>query len=249
MELSINPIQTFKSRAYPIKKFVIATPHGRLTVSEASRRDYRKRRFLEKLTKMLCRNYATLTNDPGWLMFNDPSMANECNRYVKHYTKDIQKRLNTNDENITLLLAKDRKNKVQGVCFAYGMDSVPGSGDACYIEALAVNKPYRGHKVGRYMMEAVLNSAKNTFTDAFLTGEILAKGFYERLGFKTLSHSDYSQRTVAQYIARQRFDYPKYIEFFTKPLQENKPRWFVKSAEEIDKEDAKSLAELLKNLV
>ena len=98
-------------------------------------------------------------------------------------------------------------------------------------------------------MEGVLNSAKNTFTDAFLTGEILAKGFYEKLGFKTLSDSDYSQKTVADYIARQRYDYPKYIEFFTKPLQEDKPRWFVKSAEEIDKEDAKSLAEMLKSLV
>lgn len=250
MELSINPNQSFKSRAYPIKSFVVSTPNGKLTISEAGRRDFRKRKFTEKLAKMLCRNYASLTNDPSWLKFNNPAFSDECNRYIRRYSRDLQKRIKMNDENTTLLLVKDKKNKLQGACFAYGFNDVPGAQDnVCYIEALAVNKPYRGFNIGRILVEKVLDSAKNRFTDTFLAGELLAKGFYKKLGFKPLSENNYDQKTVIDYISRQRCDYPKYVDFLTKPLQEDKPRWYENSAKEIDKEDAKYLAEMLKTLV
>ena len=130
---------------------------------------------------------------------------------------------------MTLLLVKDKRNKIQGACLSYGYDRIPNTkGLVCYIDSIAINPVFRGLKIGKMLIEKTLESAQNSFTDAFLTGDRSAYGFYKKLGFEPLSDSIKGQKEVIDFLSKRRNDYPKYIEFFTKPLQNSEKRWYDK---------------------
>ena len=67
---------------------------------------------------------------------------------------------------------------------------------------------------------------KNTFTDMFLTGELLARKFYEKIGFSQLDKKDPAQRYYINYLNTARKDEMEYLIPFNKPLQKDEPRWF-----------------------
>ena len=64
----------------------------------------------------------------------------------------------------------------------------------------------------------------------FLTGEVLAKDFYKKLGFSELNKNEKSQRCFINFLEKTRENEMKYLIPYTKPLQDNKPRWFSKFA-------------------
>ena len=49
-----------------------------------------------------------------------------------------------------------------------------------------------------------------------------------------LSKQDKSQQKVINFIALDRFDYPKFVDFLSKPLKPNQERWYNRVAEVID---------------
>ena len=234
--MKIDSIQStnFKSKAYPVAPFVIKTRRGKLTVAEASNRDLKKDCFFLKLTRFFAKNFASLTNDPNWQVFKNGYGANydeAIRELVRYYSAKIKAK----DENLTLLLAKDKRNKIQGACLSYGYDRMPNANDkACYIDSIAVNPAYRGFNVGTVLMEKTLDSAKNNFTDAFLTGDKQASGFYANLGFQALDREDEAQRVIIDYISKRRFDYPKYIDFFNLPLKYDAKRWYEITSKELE---------------
>ena len=101
----------------------------------------------------------------------------------------------------------------------------------CYIEALAVDNRFRKCNIGETLLNTTLEANKNTFTDVFLKGENLARGFYKKMGFEIMDKAKPNQKETVQMLAAQGEGYPEYITFFTKPLQENQPRWYEKIAE------------------
>lgn len=149
--------------------------------------------------------------------------------YLRHIIKN-------DDGNMTLLLAKDKRSKIQGACLSYGYDLVDGSKDyILYVDSIAVNKTFRGAKLGKKMMQKTIEANKDnsSFTDVFLVGEKGALGFYKKLGFVNLIKKDPAQCKVSNFIALDREDYPKYVDFLTLPLKPEQPRWYSKVAQKI----------------
>ena len=233
MKISINTQVNFQSKANPIKPFTLKTKQGRLNVAEVSQRDLKREGFIEHLTRFFCKNFASSTNDPAWKIFikhNSLNYGEDIQHLIRYYTSKIK----YGDENMTLLLAKDKRNKIQGACLSYGYDKIPNAKDrTCYIDSIAVNPKYRGFKLGKIMMEKTMESAQNKFTDAFVVGDRVAAGFYEGLGFKSLNKDEEAQNTIINYIARRRSDYPNYVELYTKPLRELSERWYNDCAKEL----------------
>ena len=128
---------------------------------------------------------------------------------------------------MTLLLVKDKRNKIQGACLSYGYDKIPNTKDTvCYIDSIAVSRAYRGFNIGKILIEKTMESAKNKFTDIFLAGEKQAHGFYKNLGFKSLSAETEEEKKIMDYISKRRSDYPEYVELFTKSLNESEKPWY-----------------------
>ena len=234
MNIDINTNLVFTSSANPVKPFVIRTKRGKLNVAEVTTRDLKREGFMQALTKFFCKNFASLTKDPAWKVFRTGTAfqyEQALNDFINYYGVKIRKR----EDDMTLLIAKDKRNKIQGACLSYGYTKIPNlNNTVCYVDSIAVNPTYRGFNIGKVMLEKTLDSAKHQFTDAFLAGDRCAYGFYKKLGFEPLKEEFEHQKKVIDYLSKRRSDYPKYIEFLTKPLQENSPRWFNEIKGELD---------------
>jgi len=234
--MQIHNSVTFTSRANPVKPFIIYTSKGMLHFKEPSMRRIHSRGFIKNLAMFFCKNFASLTNDPFWKPFGKAKLSKEYKQHFKAQVAYFKKILHSSDDDITLLLATDKKNKIQGAILSFGFEDVPGCKKSVYyIEDLAVNPKYRKNGIGKVLIEKTLDSVKNVFTDAFLTGEVLAEGFYKRLGFNHLNPADAAQKSVIDYLAKIREDFPNYVSFLTKPLQQSKPRWYNTLDGKLDK--------------
>ncbi len=225
----------FTSRLNPIKPLTIKTKWGKLMLSEATKNEYTQRGFAEKLSRFFSKNFASNTDDPCWLIYNDKSKKHIKNSMIKTFANDIKSIFKNDDGNMTLLLAKDKHNKIQGACLSFGYNLTDSSNKyTLYIDSICVNNPFRGFKLGKIMLNKTLKAnEKSNFTDAFLTGEKKAAGFYTKNGFSELNPTDKNQKKVIDLIAEDRIDYPEYIQLFSKPLKPEQPRWYDKASLEI----------------
>lgn len=223
----------FTSRICPIKPSVVNTKWGKLTLEEVKPIDIIQKGFFENLAAFFGKNF----NSPGWQIFKDPTKKSELNMVIENFAQNLKALFKNNDGNLTLLVARDKQKRIQGACLSYGYDLVPNSKDyTLYIDSICVNRPYRGFSLGKKMLQKILdaNSKNSSFTDVFLTGEKNACGFYKKMGFSPLSKQDKSQQKVINFIALDRFDYPKFVDFLSKPLKPNQERWYNRVAEVID---------------
>lgn len=228
MDIRISANLNFQSKAYPVKPFVIKTRSGKLNICEVSQKDLRQKGFIFNLTKFFCKNFASLTKDPNWKIFERPR-SNDYERMLYDFSKYYKAKIKRKSDDMTLLLAKDKRNKIQGACLSYGYDRIPGAEETtCYIDSIAVNPAYRGFDIGTMLIEKTIESAKNKFTDVFLTGDREAFSFYEKLGFIPMDEYNADQKAVIDFIRKRRMDYPKYVELFTQPIQNSEKRWYEK---------------------
>ena len=227
----------FTSRQNPIKPFEIETKRGKLRISEI---DYDKDvtpKFIDKITKFFCDNFSQYTKDNFWLRYRygTPEEKEQHTKLLKDYYTDIFTSKD-NEQNVTLLVATDENNEMQAACLSYGCHEIPNCLDtALYIDSVAVNDEYKKYGVAKEMMKRTLDANKNTFTDSYLTSTTMANEFYEKLGYKKLDPEDEAQKAVLEYVSNHRYGYPEHIMPYTMALQEDKPRWFEKSAEAIEK--------------
>lgn len=225
--MKVNKIHSpnnFQSKNNPIKPFVINTKVGRLFVSETPIEEFKDRKFLRKILRFFIENFASSTKDPYWLRFKDTSNRG---RMIDFYEDYMRPTINKDDGNMSLLVARDKTGKLCGACWSHSYRQIPEAQETtCYIEALAVDKKYRGCRLGERLLNVTLNANKKTFTDVFLRGEMYAVGFYKRMGFDVMSESIPAQQPVMKILAEMGEGYPDYIKFFTKALQPSKPRWF-----------------------
>lgn len=229
----------FTSRLNPIPPSIIKTKYGDLTLQEITKSEMKSKNFLEELAKFFCKNFASNTNDPSWLEYNNVSkhVKNLREKSISNYFKSIFKH---DDGNMTLLLAKDNHNKIQGACLSLGYNLVEGI-EKCtlYLDSIAVNREFRGFNIGKTMMQKTISAnskASSKFTDIFLVGEKKARKFYDKLGFSSLDNNDKDQQKVAKVIQLDRQDYPDYVDFLNLPLKKDEPRWYSKAAKIIKDE-------------
>ena len=225
----------FKSRLNPIKPFTYKTSAGNLRIYEPSEKEIQDSNFIPKMVDFFFKNFKSYTKGPYWLKFNNAEFADEFRKFKALYYPIYENLFNNDDGHLTILLAKNEKQEICGGCLSYSFDEVPSAKDTTlYIDSLAVNKEYHKFGLGKILLEKSIDAGEKHFTDVFLYGEKLAEIFYKMLGFKPLNPEQKSQKTVIDYIAKQRSDYPDYVILFQKPLQLDKIRWYTLSANAID---------------
>ena len=228
---------SFTSKVNPVKPYKISTSMGDISIAEVNLGEELTPKLIKKINRFFCDNFSKDTKDEHYMKYRTGTLLERKlseAEFEKHYS-DIFNNSELRD-NTTLLLAKDSKNKIQGACLSSPYYEVPQSNkNTLWIDSLAVNDMYRKEHIASELLNTTLNVNKNSFTDAFLTGTIFAKGFYKRLGFKPLDRRNKAQKTVYDYLKSKRYDIPKYVIPFTKPLQKDKPRWYEVCAGIINK--------------
>lgn len=235
MEIRLQPQrQNFTSRLNPIKPFKIRTQYGPLTFAEPTLSQLRDKSFLRNLTKFFCDNFASKTEEPGWLVYKDPKNSHIAATILETCLTHYKSKLLNPKGDLTLLVAKDKFNNIQGACLAYGYDEVPNAEKTVYyIDSIAVNPRFRGHNIGKILLNKSINSIQNKFSDIFLIAENMALGFYNKLGFDHLNSNCADQKVVIDFLAKDHLCFPKYVSFLTKFLQIDRPRWYVETAKAI----------------
>lgn len=239
MQITSNtPKVEFTSRLNPVPPSVMHTVKGKITIYEATKDEIKRNGFAQKLMRFFCKNEASISNHPVLQIFNEPGKTDLCNQIVKVLSDKLKNLLKYDDGNLTLLLAKDKKNKLCGACLSYGYDEIPSvEATTCYIDCIAVDSGFRGLKLGKTMMDKTIQSAQNIFSDMFLKAEVNALGFYKSLGFEELSEMSPNQKKVIDYIVTETLgtgDYQKFLKLCTKPLQKDKSRWYDLASKNIN---------------
>lgn len=226
--LSSTQNLNFSSRNNPVKPFTLKTKAGNLSCFEIPAKKLCNSPKLYEISHFFCKNFASLTEDPYWLSYNKPYNKESIARGFFNY---LNSKILRDDGNLTMLVAEDENNIVQGACLSYTYDALPSTiKNLCYVDSIAINPEFRKNNVAKILLEKTGDINKRTFTDIFLTGEVLAKDFYKKLGFSELNKNDKSQRCFINFLEKTREGEMKYLIPYTKPLQDNKPRWFSKFA-------------------
>ena len=225
----------FTSRANPIAPLLVDTKIGKIKIYEI---DYDKDvtpKFMRKITHFFCKNFSLDTPDPFWQKyktFNPIKKFKMFKTFFNYYANKILK--SERPEHVTILVAKDEKNKLHGVCLAYACDEIPGAiNSALYLDSIATSKKYRGKGLAKIMMQEIHKANAKSFGDSFLTAAIESKEFYEKLGYQLFNTENFEQSKVLEFIAQNRTDYPKYMEPYNLPLNKNSGKWFTESVEAI----------------
>lgn len=235
VSINTNNNLNFGSINNPVKPFKVATKYGTLAVSEV---DYSKDltpKFIRKLTRFFLYNFSDKTNDGVRLQYRygTPEEKSEyLEMFVKLYTRIF------NDEtlqpDLTLLVAKDKKGRIQGACLTHANLEIPDSyNTTLYVNSIATNEKYRGNDLAKLMLEKSLDANKTTFTDVYLTSANASNPFYEKLGFVKLNPNNFYEKVILSYVEQTRRDYPEFVTPYHKPLQPNRPRWYRMCADRL----------------
>lgn len=218
---------SFTSLNNPVKKFNIFTPKGKLHVQEVRLKE-KSVDFSFNISKFINENFIDGASDPLWKEFLKPEkeilLSGKNERYAK-YLRDVFK---NDDGNTTLLLARDGQNWIKGAILSLTYNDPASLYDPklCNIEAVCVDKDYRGFGVGKKLMEKTMQSAKNAFTDAVLTGYNKAVPFYKKLGFQILTQDSRKNMYFYKELQKEREDIPRYTQLMFKPLQPKNQRFY-----------------------
>lgn len=218
---------SFGSLNNPIKHFRIHTPKGRLNVNEY-RLKPKSVNFSFDVSKFFNDNFLENSTDPLWKEYLKPEnklrYLGKNQRYAK-YLRDVFK---NDDGNTTLLIARDSQNKIKAAVLSLGFDEPVSLVDPklCNLEAIAVDKDFRGFHIGKRLLEKTLQSAQNAFTDVVLTAYEKAIPFYEKMGFKILPQNTVKTDFFYKEIQKERDDIPKYVQIMSKPLRSDEQRFY-----------------------
>jgi len=226
----------FTSRCNPIKPYIVKTKAGELIrIYEPAKEELQSEGFIENLINMFCRNFKKDTNDPAWLRFQNPNFAEAFMKFKRNFVDEIKTLIEYDNGHVTILAVKNQQGKLCGGMISHGFDEIPKmKNSVLYIADIAVDSKYRHMGIAKSLIEETAKAEKKDFTDIFLVGEKTAAGFYEGIGFEKLKGNNKSQNAIMEYMKSIRFDYPDYVNLYTKPLQQDKPRWYNKAAEIIN---------------
>ncbi len=216
---------SFTSRYNPIKPFTIRTKEGKIYVSETSVEKALTPKFVDKINRFIIKNMSEATNYEFYTKYKTGTLKERreveeiCRAHLLEVFNDTKLK-----NNITLLLAKDNKNRLQGICMSYPNVEMDSIEDTLYIGSLAVNKKYRKSHIGTRLLNATINANRNSFTDVFLTANVRAKRFFSENGFSTFNEKN----EVENFILGAYSEVKEYAIPLTMPLQTDKPRWYEK---------------------
>lgn len=228
----------FKSLNHPIKPFTIKTMGDEIKFKEIdyTRKTY-KSKFLKEIGSFFLDNFANQSSHPFWKQCRKGTAdfnKNTYGDYLKTCMTDIYKQDFKNPDT-TVLLGRNKHKKLTAAIITTPLNLSPITKDSetLYVDSLAVNKKYRGKHIAETLLNKVIDSSKNDFSDSFLVAYNESMPFYEKQGFKHLDEASPQQRVIIKDLAKQRIDYPQYASFVNKPLDETKTRWYDKFTKQL----------------
>ena len=219
---------SFGSKVNPIKPFTVLTKEGKMYFSEVNIDKAINPKLMTKMNRFFLKNISAATESQLYNKYKTGTLKErkETENEFEKYFLEIFNNKKIKD-NITLLLAKNNKNRICGMCLSYPYLNMPDcTEDTLYIDSIAVNKKYRRTNIATKLLETVLNANKNSFTDAFLMGNVCAKNFFRKNGFSSLNKENQEEKFISEYLDSN-YDINHVIPF-TKPLQTDNPRWYEK---------------------
>lgn len=224
MKVSVKNYSTinFKSRNNPVTPFVINTQKGNLFVKEFREADAKSQKQSEKLAKFFVDGFISNTKDPWFLSLKDQNNKNKYKDAIKHFGEYYSSMFKKDDGNLTILVARDYKNKLCGAVVTNTLNEA-GVVDSqtCYVDSIAVDPVYQKQGIGKLLMEKAISCSKDIYTDSFLASDNMAVAFQERNGYKALDYTNPSERKIIDKINAIRGDYPEYVTFMHKTLKNN----------------------------
>ncbi len=213
----------FKSKNYPLSPFTIKTQTGKkLFAQEMNICDLDN--TLDFLLDVL------LKSVKSWEHLRNPSQeAREM--HLKYLKKFLTNCINKEDGNSTILIAKDQEGKIKAFVDMQYFDEIDilakdGFKDlkTGYIQNCYTDLEYRNQGVGKIMLNKILTTAQNYFTDVFLCSEIAAQRFYEKNGFSLLDKSNLTIKKVTDYILKIKNEENSVIPM-SKSIDPDNPWW------------------------
>lgn len=229
MNISNNTSLNFKSLNNPVKPFKVQTSEGEISFKEINYNKKPRKPLLKEVSTFFLDNFAATSSHPYWEKCRkggEQFDEDEYDFFIECDMDNYKKTLENPDT--TVLLGRDKGHKLVSAVFAHPLEETPIINDdnTLYIDSIAVDKKYRGNNVGKKVLENVIESTKNRYTDTFLVAYNESVPFYEKDGFKKLDSNDKNQKAVIENLAETRKDFPQYASFMTKPIDEIQSRWY-----------------------
>lgn len=180
MNINFSNTQSFGSIKNPVKPFEIDTPQGKLYVSEVTRNTYNYENTANYIIKFANKNISK--TKIGAFISNHISKSS------------VPEILNKNDD-ATLLVARDKDNKICGSMFAYADEK---SKKMLEIYDVAVDKKYRGNNVSTKMFNAI---SKDDYDELFLQAKNSAVPVYKKWGFEEFEPKNKAEEVALKFIA------------------------------------------------
>ncbi len=180
MNINFSNTQSFGSIKNPVKPFEIDTPQGKLYVSEVTKNTYNY-----KNTAKYISNFATNNISKSKIF------AFISNAFIKSSAPEIL----SNNDDATLLVARDKDNKICGSLFAYADEK---SKKMLEIYDVAVDKKYRGNNVSTKMFNAI---SKDDYDELFLQAKNSAVPVYKKWGFEEFKPKDKKEEIVLKLVS------------------------------------------------
>jgi ribosomal protein S18 acetylase RimI-like enzyme len=221
MQVSMVNNLAFTSFANPIKPYKLKTDLGYISVREINYIHRPDKAFFKNLVSFFLDNFVQTSNHPYLQAFRGPNRNQVMyDSYIKNEVKNINNALNSHDT--TILVAKDKSKNIVGAIYAKKLHEGQKVVDCntLYVDSLAVDSKYRGQGLGASMLNSVLDSSKNRFTDAFLTAYREAIPFYYKLGFKSLGYKKPDEYFIISEMSKNTDEYPMYVDYLTTKLNE-----------------------------
>lgn len=199
-----NNKTTFGSKNCPIKPFSIETKHGPLYIAEITKKDQWKD------ASFTINN--VITSIPPYkynphLNFIDRLCGIINTKYGK------SDRLRKKDGNSTILIAKDKEGKTRGTLTLESLKPIYDSKfekhnlEIGFVRDFFIDSKYRNQGIGSIMLNSILETAQNQFSDVLLIANNDAISLYKRNGFETVDDSKYAIRKIIYEAAEGELEY------------------------------------------
>lgn len=213
---------SFGSKNNPVPKFPIKTDRGTLYVKEFTEKDSLYPARMYELSKFFTDNFIYNTKDPSLTRYKNPENFEKYLKMLDTVTNYYKRMFETDDGNLTVLEARNAIGELCGAVVVQTFRDESGIEDerTCMVDSVAVERDYRKNHVGRILMEKAIGCSKDVYSDVFLASDNLAVGFQLKNGYRIMDYNEPAQKAVIDKINSIRNDYPDYVTFMDKRLDE-----------------------------
>lgn len=220
----------FSSRNNPIQHSRIITKKGALFIKEVTDKDISDEGKLKEITKFFADNFINNTKDPSLTKYKDPKNYNKYISMLDRIKNYYRQMFIEDDGNLNVLEARNSVGELCGAVVTNTFKDISGLYDnkTCYVDSVAVRNEYRKNHVASMLMNKAIDASKGVYTDVFLASDNMAVPFQLKNGYRVMDYNNVPEKAVIDIINKFRGDFPDYITFMDKRLDEKSEPWFLR---------------------